>query len=122
MFNFDEACIADDPGAAKVLVQRGTRRVELVKEHSKTNISIMTCGSANDELLPPMVCYKAQDLYERWTRGGSSGAVYAVTKSGWFEMKTFETWFVDVFLATVRSRPGRSCWLVTIWPATFPQR
>ena len=29
MFNFDETCVADDPGAAKVLVQRGTRREEL---------------------------------------------------------------------------------------------
>ena len=107
MFNFDETCVADDPGAAKVLVQRGTRRVELVKEHSKTNISIMACGSATGELLPPMFCYKAQNLYEGWTRGGPSGAVYAVTKSGWFEMNTFKTWFVDVFLATVRNRPGR---------------
>ena len=62
MFNFEDTCVVDDPGAAKVLVQRGTRRVALAKEHSKTNISIMTYGFAMGELLPAMACLKAQNL------------------------------------------------------------
>ena len=87
----------------------GTRRVEVVKEHSKANISIMVCGSAGGELLPPHVhvVYKATNLYEGWTLGGPSGTQYSVSKSGWFDMDIFEKWFRDVFLEAVRSKPGR---------------
>ena len=90
IFNYDETAISDDPGVKRVMVSRGTRRVEVVKEHSKANISIMVCGSAAGELLPPFVCYKSENLYDGWTLGGPKGEVYSNTKSGWFEMKTFE--------------------------------
>ncbi|KAK9719799.1 hypothetical protein QE152_g22434 [Popillia japonica] len=63
--NYD---ITDDPGAKIVLVSRGTKRVERVQEHSRTSVSVMVCGTAKDVLLPPMVVYKAQHLYEYWSR------------------------------------------------------
>ena len=107
IYNFDETALSDDPGACNVVVPRGARRVEVVKEHSKVNISIMICGSAEGELLPPHVVYKATNLYEGWTVGGPSGAQYSVSKSGWFDMDIFEKWFRDVFLEAVRSKPGR---------------
>lgn len=107
IFNYDETCVSDNPGSKKVLVPRGTRRVELVKEHSKVNISIMACGSASGNLLPPMVCYKAQNLYQGWTLGGPRGTLYDVSKSGWFEMTTFETWFLKLFIPAVAHLPGR---------------
>ena len=57
VFNYDETALSDNPGQKKVIVPRGTKRVELVREHSKVNISLMVCGSASGELLSPMVCY-----------------------------------------------------------------
>ena len=44
IFNFDETNFSDDPGAKKCFVRRSTRRVEMVREHSKTSISVMWCG------------------------------------------------------------------------------
>ena len=85
IFNFDETNITDNPGEKKVLVPRGTRRVERVQEHSKMSVSLMCCGSASGAFLPPFVVYKAQNLYENWTKGGPDGAGYACSKSGWFE-------------------------------------
>ena len=53
IFNFDETNVTDDPGKKWVLVRRrGRRRIESVKDHSKTAISLMWCGSATGELLP----------------------------------------------------------------------
>lgn len=64
VYNFDETNVTDDPGVNKVLVSRGTRRAERVCENSKTTFSIMFCGNAAGDLLPPTVVYKARNLYE----------------------------------------------------------
>lgn len=104
VYNYDETNITDDPGSKKVLVPRGTKRVERVQEHSRTSISIMVCGSANGDLLPPMVVYKAQHLYENWSKGGPAGTIYQVTPSGWFDMNTFEQWFFDVLIPHINAK------------------
>ena len=66
----------------------------------------MFCGSAAGNYLPPMVVYKSKNLYATWTEGGVPGTVYDATPSGWFDLRTFEVWFSNVFLANVASQPG----------------
>ena len=107
IFNYDETAVSDNPGQKKVIVPRGTKRVELVRDHSKVNISLMVCGSASGELLPPMVCYRAENLYQYWTGGGPHGAAYTATKSGWFDTAAFEMWFKSIFIEAMKSRPGK---------------
>ncbi|KAJ8967342.1 hypothetical protein NQ314_002947 [Rhamnusium bicolor] len=69
LYNYDEQYIQDDPGAKKAVVPRRAKRVEGVQNHTRTSMSLMVCGSANGDLLPPMVVYKAQNLYENWKIG-----------------------------------------------------
>ena len=107
MFNFDETNFTDDPGTEKCFVRRGTRRVEMVREHSKTAISVMWCGSASGVLQPPMVVFKAMNLYDGWTTGGPRGTVYDCTPSGWFDGRTFTKWFLDAFLPAVAHLEGK---------------
>lgn len=108
IFNYDETInITDDPGEKKVLVPIGTRRVERVQEHSKMAISLMCCGSADGDFLPPFVVYKAQNCYENWTVGGPSGAKYDSSKSGWFDMRTFERWFTEIFIPHAQKIEGQ---------------
>ena len=78
-----------------------------MQDHSKTSISVMWCGSASGECLPPMVVYKAENLYESWVKGGLKGCVYNVTKSGWFDSACFQQWFVEIFMKTVAEKPGK---------------
>lgn len=85
IYNYDETNVSDDPGCKRVLVPRSIGRVERVQEYSKMAISIMVCGNATGTFLPPFVDYKAQNVYENWTRSGPDGAKYAATKSGWFD-------------------------------------
>jgi len=40
----------------------------MVCEHSKQSISVMFCGDAAGHFLPPMVVYKAKNVYENWMR------------------------------------------------------
>ncbi|XP_065650631.1 jerky protein homolog-like [Hydra vulgaris] len=106
VFNFDETNLSDDPGKKFVLVRRGRRRVENVQEHSKTSISLMWCGSASGVLQPPMVVYKASNVYKGWVTGGPQGTIYSCTKSGWFDMETFAKWFETCFLPNVQHLNG----------------
>ena len=99
--------MTDDPGAKQVVVRRDLHRVERKQEHSKQATSVMFSGSASGQYLPPMVVYKAQNLYSGWTEGGPRDSVYDATPSGWFDCRTFKRWFFEVFLPNVQELPGR---------------
>ena len=99
IYNYDETNVTDDPGSKTVIVRRGHgHRVERKQDHSKQSTSVMFAGNAVGDYLPPMVVYKAQNLYSSWTEGGPLNAVYDVTKSGWFDSRTFEKWLFELFL------------------------
>lgn len=71
MLNFviyDETNIIDEPGGLKVHISRGMKWVEWVRDHSKTPISVIFCGTAEGVLLPPMVVYKSKTINENWTK------------------------------------------------------
>ncbi|KAK9695564.1 Reverse transcriptase (RNA-dependent DNA polymerase) [Popillia japonica] len=63
IYNYDETNVTDDSGSNKVVVPRSTKRVERVQSQSRTAISIMVYGNARGDLLPPMVVYKASNIY-----------------------------------------------------------
>uniref|UniRef100_A0A8D8XY63 DDE-1 domain-containing protein n=2 Tax=Cacopsylla melanoneura TaxID=428564 RepID=A0A8D8XY63_9HEMI len=85
IFNYDETNLTDDPGSKRCVVKRGTKYPTLIRNSSKTSISIMMAGSATGELLPPFVVYKSTRLWSTWVEGGPKGTRYANTPSGWFE-------------------------------------
>ena len=64
IFNYDETNVTDEPGTIAVVCRRGLRRVERKIQHSKAAISLMYCGSASGEFLPPMVVYKSKNCTE----------------------------------------------------------
>lgn len=108
IFNYDETNLTDDPGSVEVIVTRGRKRVERIKEHSKQSTSIMFCGNAKGDYLPPMLVYKCEsgNVYESWIEGGPDGAQYASTKSGWFDMDCFKQWFFNIFVPAASRLDG----------------
>ena len=51
-----------------------------------------------------MTVYKSPsgNIYEDWVSNGPVGSVFTANKSGWFNMKEFETFFQKVFLPYLR--------------------
>lgn len=112
-FNYDESNLSDDPGLKKMIFKRGVKYPDNVINHTKSSISFMMCVSASGIILPPYIVYKAKELHQSWTvpiygrpfcekRCCSNGIQYAVSKSGWFCMQTFESWFFKTFLPHVK--------------------
>jgi hypothetical protein len=66
----------------------------------------MLCVSADGEMLPPLTVLKSPsgNFYDVWATGGPPGSVFTANKSGWFNMKEFETFFEKVFLVWLEGR------------------
>ncbi|XP_063218613.1 uncharacterized protein LOC134528877 [Bacillus rossius redtenbacheri] len=107
IFNFDETGINDDPRKKKVIFSRKSKHPQLVVNSSKVNYSVMFCGTANGEVLPPYVVYKGTQPLVTWTQGGPPGTRYAASKSGWFEQATFENWFDTVLYPELKKKDGQ---------------
>jgi hypothetical protein len=72
MFNYDETCFRDDIRLSKCLSRKGVKYMETV-------INTMFCGSAAGQMMPPMVVYKAEHMYDEWKGYGPKDAVYALS-------------------------------------------
>lgn len=106
IFNYDETNLTDDPGLRKCVIKRGTKYPQMIRNSSKSSISIMMAGSASGELLPPFVVYKSTRLWSTWVVGGPDGTRYANTQSGWFDALAFEEWFERTMLPVLKQKEG----------------
>lgn len=66
----------------------------------------MTCGTANGELLPLYVVYKAGRVWDTWTERGPPGTKYDCSHSGWFDHVTFQNWFFRILLPNIKRKEG----------------
>lgn len=107
VFNYDETNLRDDPGAVKAIFKKGIKYAEQVGDHSKSAISVMFCGSAAGQLLPPYVVYKGANTYPGWCKNGPAGSVYTATKSGWFDAFAFRDCFEKIFLPHLKRLEGK---------------
>lgn len=106
VYNFDETNLTDDPGSKRCVVKRGTKYPAVIRNTSKTSISIMMAGNAVGELLPPFVVYKASSMWMSWCEGGPKGARFTSTASGWFDGNAFEEWFFSLMLPCLKKKQG----------------
>ena len=80
---------------------------EEIRQSSKKTISVMFCGSAIGEMLPPFIIYQGKNMWDRWCHGGPKGSMFANTTNGWFDVCTFSEWFHKLFLKHVQEKPGK---------------
>lgn len=107
IWNFDETNFTDNPGQAKVLVKRGCKYPEKIRNSSKSAISLMFSGNAAGELLPPYVVYKSSHMWSTWTENGPTGCRYNNSASGWFDASVFTDWFESQMLPRLRKLDGK---------------
>jgi hypothetical protein len=107
IYNYDESGLKDDPGADKAIFRKGVKYAEQIRYHTKSQISVMFCGTISGKLLPPYVIYKAANCWESWRQRGPDGARYTATPSGWFEGSSFTDWFKKVLLPDAKKLPGK---------------
>jgi hypothetical protein len=107
VWNYNETNLTDDPEKERIICKRGQRYPDRVKNSSKSGTSIMMCGNAAGETLPPYIVYRSAKLNESWTEQGPRGARYACSQSGWFDISIFEDWFFSTALPRLKNQEGR---------------
>lgn len=107
IYNYDETNLCDDPGRKTVICRRGTKYPETIINATKVSFTVMFCGNAAGETVPPFIIYKSEHLWSTWTEDGPEGARYNRTKSGWIDAATFEDWFLSHLLPILRKKNGR---------------
>lgn len=107
IFNYDETNLTDDPGQKRVIVRRGCKYPEKICNASKSSTSIMFCGSASGELMPPYVVYKSQKLWDTWTENGPKGCHYSNSPSGWFDHQLFSDWLKNLMIPKLKKMEGK---------------
>lgn len=91
----------------KLLFRRKIKHPEIIRNSTKACFTVMMCGSADGEVMPPYFVFKAKNKMSDWLLNGPKGSRLNVSDSGWVDLVVFEDWFAQHFLPKVRHIPGR---------------
>lgn len=104
-YNLNETGLNLDPKKKKAFHHRGIKNGQYVMPSvGKTLYTVLFCGNAGGEYLPPYVIYKGKYLYDTWMMGGPAGTTYNITETGWMDDYVFENWVTQTFLPFVKNR------------------
>jgi len=106
IYNVDESGVPLDPKAPNVVAKTGTKKVRYRSTGRKGQITIVACGSATGQVIPPAVIFEGKNMNHAWQSGGLPGMRYGCSDSGWITTDLFESWLSDHFLKhAVSERP-----------------
>lgn len=98
VFNCDEIGLPLCPKCPKVVDQIGSKNPSHLTGNSKSQITVMACGSAAGYAIPPFVIFDRKTLNPEFTRGEVPGTLYGLSQSGWMDRTLFSEWFFNHFL------------------------
>ena len=93
IYNVDEkGCRLSLHRQPYVLAKTGSRRVHYRgKEHGE-NVTIVSCGNALGNTIPPMVLFKGKRMKQEWADNLPAGSVVEMTPKGSMTSQTFVRW------------------------------
>ena len=102
----DETGVPLEPRPPKVIARRGQKKVRYRTSGTKAQITVIGCGSATGQIIPPFIIFAAKQVNPLWTRDEVSGSRFAVSDNGWVDQELFYYWLQEHFLAhAVSHRP-----------------
>ena len=104
IYNMDETGVPLEPRPPKVVAKWGQKKVRCCTSEQKCQITVIGCGSATGQVLPPFIIFAAKQLNHSWTLNEVSGSRYGVSDKGWVDQELFYYWLKDYFLANAASR------------------
>ncbi|XP_065896174.1 uncharacterized protein [Dysidea avara] len=98
IYNVDESGVPLDPKAPNVVTKTGAKKVRYRSTGTKGQITIVACGSATGQVIPPTIIFEAKGVNHAWTSGGLPGMTYDYSDSGCITTDLFESWLSGHFL------------------------
>jgi hypothetical protein len=101
IWNMDETGFQLEHKPTSVLARKGAKAVPGRVASNRDNITVLACGSAGGQVMPPMIIVKGKthkSLYAYGTDQGPEGAVWTFQEKAWTEDVLGLQWFRKVFL------------------------
>nr|CAH7719104.1 unnamed protein product [Callosobruchus chinensis] len=93
IYNIDEkGCQLNLHNAPQVLAKRGTKRVHFVAHEHGENVTVVSCGNALGQAIPPMILFKGKRLKPEWKDALPSGTTVQMTPKGSMNVAVFVQW------------------------------
>jgi len=113
IYNMDESGIPLEPRPPKVVARKGQKKVCYQTSGQKQQITVIGCGSATGQCLPPFVIFAGIKLNHLWCRNEVSGTHYACSDEGWIDHDLFFYFLEKHFLTHAVARRPYCCWMDT---------
>ena len=86
-YNLDETGLSLDPKMKNCLFKKGSDAMCITSSKGKSMYTVLFCGNACGEYLPPYVIFKGKgcNFSASWIAGAPEGMAFNVTPSGWME-------------------------------------
>ena len=85
IYNMDETGVPLDPRPPKIAAQKGQKKIRYASSGNKSQITVVGCGSATGQVIPPFVIFDAKQLNPLWTRDEVPGTRYGLSEKGWID-------------------------------------
>ena len=106
IYNMDETGVPLEPRPPKIVAAKGQKKIRYRTSGQKSQITVIGCGSATGQILPPFIIFAAKQLNILWTNEEVSGSRYAVSDKGWVDQELFFYWLKEHCLQNaVSQRP-----------------
>lgn len=93
IYNIDEkGCQLKLHKAPEVLAERGIKRVHLMAPEHAENVTIVSCGNALGQVIPPMLLFKGKRMKAEWLDSLPPGSVAQMTPKGSMNIEAFVNW------------------------------
>lgn len=109
IYNMDETSFSLDPSRVKVVGEKGEAAHRVTAGPGRENYSVLMGANAAGEKLPPLILFKAKNLWSSWLASKDKeypGMSYTATQNGWMDTDTFTEYFCNTFLKSIpKERP-----------------
>ena len=67
IYHADESGVPLDPKGLSIVAESGSRKVRVRSTGRKGQVTVVACGNANGQCIPPMLIFDAKKLCATWT-------------------------------------------------------
>lgn len=93
IFNMDEkGCRLNLHKQQMVLAKKGSKRVHMIAEEHAENVTVVACGNALGQAIPPMILMKGIRQKPEWSMNLPPGSAIEMTAKGSMTTQTFVKW------------------------------
>ena len=91
LYNVDKTGIPLDPKTPRIVTVKGTRKVRYQSIGRKGQITVVACGNAAGQVIPPLIIFDAKNIRQARMKNEVPGTMYGSSDKGWINTDLFES-------------------------------